>query len=646
MTASREDDAAPKAVGDAADTPEALARSASHFRWVELLQYLHVARGFDFQGYKPTTLARRVRKRMSMLGIESFDAYQEYIELHQDEFGELFNTILINVTDFFRDPESWQALRTTAIAPLMAAKSNSEAIRAWSAGCASGEEAYSIAMVLAEEMGIDQFRERVKIYGTDIDEDALSLARHATYTDKQLENVSPELRDKYFEQVDGLYAFRKDLRRQVIFGRHDLITDAPISRVDLLVCRNTLMYFNAETQARILGRFHFALYDTGYLFLGRAETLMAQAQMFVPVDLKRRISRKRARGTPRDVFRMGYRLGADGAGADGQEQLRANALEVSPVAQVVLDANGQVVSINERARSLFGLHENDAGRPLRDLQLSYRPVELRSVIEKAELERRTIGVKDVEWRSQAGELRWLDLAVTPIVGAEDHLYGMLVAFTDMTGFRRLQRELEQSHLELETAYEELQSTNEELETTNEELQSTVEELETTNEELQSTNEELETMNEELQSTNEELETINDEVRQRGEDLNHANRFLESVLTSLRSGVVVVDRELRILAWNRHAEELWGLRSDEVSSQHLLNLDIGLPVQKLRAALKGCLNGESPQEQTILDAVNRRGKKILCQITCSPLLGGEGSVAGAIIVMDELSDSRLPEHVTS
>ena len=151
-------------------------------------------------------------------------------------------------------------------------------------------------------------------------------------------------------------------------------------------------------------------------------------------------------------------------------------------------------------------------------------------------------------------------------------------------------------MELETAYEELQSTNEELETTNEELQSTVEELETTNEELQSTNEELETMNEELQSTNEELETINDEVRQRGEDLNQANRFLESVLTSLRSGVAVVDRELRLLAWSRHAEELWGLRNDEVSGQHLLNLDIGLPLQRLRPALKACLNGDTPRRR--------------------------------------------------
>ena len=637
------DDGAPEATGDElAEASEALATSTADPRWAELLQYLHVARGFDFQGYKPTTLVRRVRKRMSMRGIESYDAYQEYIELHQDEFGELFNTILINVTNFFRDPESWEALRTMVIAPLLAAKSNSEPIRAWSAGCASGEEAYSIAMVLAEEMGVEQFRERVKIYGTDVDEDALNVARHATYTDKQLENVSSELREKYFQQVDGLYAFRKDLRRQVIFGRHDLISDAPISRVDLLVCRNTLMYFNAETQARILARFHFALVDTGYLFLGRAETLMAQGQMFVPVDMKRRISRKRSRGTPREAFRIGQGLVTGGDHAEIHSHLSAGAIEVSPVAQVVLDPDGRVVIINERARSLFGLHENDIGRPFRDLQLSYRPVELRSVLERAEVEQRTVSVKDIEWRGHTGEVRWLDLTVTPVLVGDDPIHGMLVTFTDMTGFLRLQRELEQSHMELETAYEELQSTNEELETTNEELQSTVEELETTNEELQSSNEELETMNEELQSTNEELEAINDEVRQRGEDLNQANRFLESVLRSLRSGVAVVDRELRLLAWSRHAEELWGLRNDEVSGQHLLNLDLGLPLQRLRPALKACLNGNTSQTQVTLEAINRRGKKIICQVTCSPLLGPDTTVAGAIIVMDEVPEAQNSE----
>ena len=637
------DDGAPEATGDElAEASEALATSTADPGWTELLQYLHVARGFDFQGYKPTTLVRRVRKRMNMRGIESYDAYQEYIELHQDEFGELFNTILINVTNFFRDPESWEALRTMVIAPLLAAKSNAEPIRAWSAGCASGEEAYSIAMVLAEEMGVEQFRGRVKIYGTDVDEDALNVARHATYTDKQLENVSSELREKYFQQVDGLYAFRKDLRRQVIFGRHDLISDAPISRVDLLVCRNTLMYFNAETQARILARFHFALVDTGYLFLGRAETLMAQGQMFVPVDMKRRISRKRSRGTPREAFRIGQSLVTGGDHAEIHSHLSAGAIEVSPVAQVVLDPDGRVVIINERSRSLFGLHENDIGRPFRDLQLSYRPVELRSVLERAEVEQRTVSVKDIEWRGHTGEVRWLDLTVTPGLVGDEPIHGMLVTFTDMTGFLRLQRELEQSHMELETAYEELQSTNEELETTNEELQSTVEELETTNEELQSSNEELETMNEELQSTNEELEAINDEVRQRGEDLNQANRFLESVLRSLRSGVAVVDRELRLLAWSRHAEELWGLRNDEVSGQHLLNLDLGLPLQRLRPALKACLNGTTAQTQVTLEAINRRGKKIICQVTCSPLLGPDTTVAGAIIVMDEVPEAQNSE----
>ncbi len=612
---------------------DALAPPTSDPQWASLLQYLQISRGFDFHGYKPTSLARRIRKRMQSLGIDSYEAYQEHIELHQDEFRELFNTILINVTAFFRDLEAWDALRTSAVEPMLATKGTGDPIRAWSAGCASGEEAYTIAMVLAEAMGLEQFRARVKIYGTDVDEDALNTARHATYGQKQLENVPEDLRSRYFEHVDGVYAFRKDLRRQVIFGRHDLITDAPISRVDLLACRNTLMYFNSETQARILSRFHFALTEGGSLFLGRAETMMAQGQIFVPVDMKRRISRKRARSSPRDAMRS---TGVLAESPEAQAQLRAAALEASPVAQIVLDAEGRVVTLNERTRSLFGLHDSDVGRPLRDLQVSYRPVELRSVIERVETERRPIAVKEVEWRSGTGEVRWLDLMVSPLEDEAGRRIGMLVAFADMTGYRRLQRELEQSHMELETAYEELQSTNEELETTNEELQSTVEELETTNEELQSTNEELETMNEELQSTNEELETINDEARQRSDDLNQANLFLQSILTSLRSGVAVVDRELRILAWSRHAEELWGLRAQEVAGQHLLNLDIGLPLQRLRPMLKACLAGESAQEQMALEAVNRRGKKIHCQVTCTPLAGPDTPVGGAILLMEELN----------
>jgi two-component system CheB/CheR fusion protein len=605
--------------------------------WRALLEYLRLARGFDFTGYKPASLARRIRKRMGMLGMNSYEAYREHIEVHQEEFRELFNTILINVTSFFRDPEAWDALREQAIGNILATRPAGGPIRAWSAGCATGEEAFTIAMVLTEALGLEQFRERVKIYATDIDEDALSAARQAVYAEKQLENVPPALRERYFEQWDGMFSFRKDLRRQVVFGRHDLITDAPISRVDLLACRNTLMYFNAETQARILGRFHFALNDEGYLFLGRAETMMTREQFFTPVDQKRRISRKRPSGYPRDPFEYRQVLLTAAEEPEPRGLLLAAALEASPVAQVVVDADGNVVTINDLSRSLFGLHSTDVGRPLRDLQVSYRPADLRSLIERVGAERRPIAVKEVEWRSAAGELRWLDVHVAPLDGEAGGRLGTVVTFTDTTGYRRLQRELEQSHLELETAYEELQSTNEELETTNEELQSTVEELETTNEELQSTNEELETINEELQSTNEELQATNTEMRQRGDEVSQANAFLHSVLAGLRSGVAVVDRDLRLLAWNSHAEKLWGVRSQEVDGKHLLNLDIGLPVEKLRPALKTCIGGESPSEQITLDAVNRRGRTIRCHVTCSPLKSVDGSAGGAILLMEEIGD---------
>jgi two-component system, chemotaxis family, CheB/CheR fusion protein len=605
--------------------------------WSKLLEYLLTARGFDFQGYKPASLARRIRKRMEMVGLQSFAAYQDYLEAHPSEFGTLFNTILINVTGFFRDPAAWDSLRTLAIPEMLRLKSPGEAIRAWSAGCATGEEAYTIAMIFAEALGIDEFRERVKIYATDVDEEALNTARHAAYTDRQAEGVAPELLTKYFERVDGLYFFRKDLRRQVIFGRHDLINDAPISRIDLLTCRNTLMYLNAETQARVLARMHFALNEGGFLLLGRAETLMAHGHSFVPVDLKRRLSRKGPHRSLRDQAFGGEDRVSQPVSLDGR--IPSAALESSPVAQMVVDAAGQLLLVNDRARELFGLRKTDVGRPLRDLQLSYRPVELRSLIERAETERRSIAVKEIEWRNGVAEIRWLDLHIAPLLDpADGTTVGTVLTFLDATAHRRLQRELEQSHQELETAYEELQSTNEELETTNEELQSTVEELETTNEELQSTNEELETMNEELQSTNEELQTLNDELQQRGEDLNTSNAFLQSVLGSLKGGVAVVDDELRVLAWNTQAVELWGLREEEVDGKHLLNLDIGLPLERIRPLLRSCLSGGANQALTV-DAVNRRGKAIRCQVTCTPLMSDGDGVRGAILVMEDARDGQ-------
>ena len=597
-----------------------------------LLDYLKATRGFDFTAYKPASLVRRIQKRLQVVSSSSYEQYRSYLEAHPEEFRLLFNTILINVTSFFRDPEAWEFLATQVVPRVLTGGRPDSTIRVWSTGCASGEEAYTLAMILAEQLGVEPFRRRVKIYASDVDEDALMQARHATYTAQQVEDVPPELRSRYFERVDDRYLFNKDVRRSIIFGRHDLVQDAPISRVNLLVCRNTLMYFTRETQARILNRFHFAMRDGGVLFMGRAELLLTHGELFTPMELKWRVFTKATGSSLRDVSRLPERE-EDSASMPHDDRLEVLALETDPIARVVVRADGTLGFANGRARTLFRLTPPDVGKPLQDLEMSFRPVELRSLIQDATAQHRTVSRKDVPWPSDSGDARYLDLDVVPLVDASRKTLGVQITFMDVSRYRRLQEELARSKHDLETAYEELQSTNEELETTNEELQSTNEELETTNEELQSTNEELETMNEELQSTNEELETTNTELRMRSDELNTANAFLGSILTGLEVGVVVVDPKLQVLAWNHRAEDMWGLRSDEVQGRHFMNLDIGLPVEKLLQPVRAVLAGDTGRAELTLDCLNRRGKSIRCPIRCTPLTG-TGEVLGAILLMEE------------
>ncbi|GLI01581.1 CheR family methyltransferase [Phytohabitans aurantiacus] len=600
-----------------------------------LLVYLKEARGFDFTGYKRSSLMRRVNRRMVEINVSDYAAYLDVLQVQPEEFTALFNTILINVTGFFRDPDAWEYVRTDILEPMIADKNDDAPVRIWSAGCASGEEAYTLAMLLAEILGPEAFRQRVKIYATDVDEEGLAQARHAAYGERDMRDVPADFLDRYFETNGNRYVFRKDLRRSVIFGRNDLVQDAPISRIDLLVCRNTLMYFNAETQSRILSRFHFSLASGGVLFLGKAEMLLSHASLFLPVDLKRRVFRKVPRSMPHNgsIF------------ADlpqppprdelvGLDQLRTEAFLASPVAQIVVTSDGLVALTNRRAEAFFGVSSRDVGRPFRDLDLSYRPVELRKYIEQAQVERRMARVTDVEYVRGGGETVHLEIQINPLVDTDASLLGVTLIFQDVTDAKRLQDELEHANRQLETAYEELQSTNEELETTNEELQSTVEELETTNEELQSTNEELETMNEELQSTNDELQNINDQLRDSTGKLDEANAFLEAILTSMRAGVMVVGMDLQVQAWNRRAEDLWGLRREEAVGQHFLNLDIGLPVEHLRPMVRQALGGGEQTEPLHVPAVNRRGRAITVRVVCTPLSRDHETITGAIVVMEQ------------
>lgn len=254
-----------------------------------ILSCLQQTRGCDFTAYKRPSLMRRVLTRMQAVGMASFADYSSYLQVHQEELPALFSTILINVTGFFRDPDVWNYMRTDGLPRMLAARGQSESFRVWSAGCASGQEAYTVLMLLGELLGADAVRDRVKIYATDADEDALNQARLATYSAREVEQVPPDLLEKYFDRSGTSYTFKRELRRSVAFGRHDLIRDAPISHVDVLVCRNTLMYFNADAQERILARFSSSLNPSGHILLGRSEMLLSHSDMFAPVDLRSRL---------------------------------------------------------------------------------------------------------------------------------------------------------------------------------------------------------------------------------------------------------------------------------------------------------------------------------------------------------------------
>ncbi|NET10869.1 MAG: PAS domain-containing protein [Symploca sp. SIO2B6] len=540
------------------DTPEV---------FEELLTYLRRSRGFDFTGYKRSSLMRRVRKQMQSYGLSTFGDYLDYLQVHPEEFSYLFDTLLINVTSFFRDAHVWSYLHTVALPKLISQKADGAPIRIWSAGCASGEEAYTIAIVLADILGIAQFRQRVKIYATDVDKAAIDQARQANYEVEAIQTLPVEWRKRYFEPVsDDRVTLKSDLRRGVIFGCHNLIHDAPISRLDLLLCRNTLMYFNAEMQTKILERFHFSLNENSILFLGKAEMLLSHTHLFMPISLQHRLFQR----VPLDIQSERQRTLPISPPPllntiDNYVHLQEALFETIPYAQVVVDSDGKLVLTNAQARLMFSLSPLDQGRAFRDLDLSYRPVELRSPINHVYSNRSPLTLSNVSWEKDSGQTQYFDVQLVPLEDQHQVVMGVSIAFLDVTRYHSLRYELEQSNQELETANEELHSSNEELETTNEELQSTNEELETSNEALQLGNEALETINEKLRATNEALANA---TRMKDEFLANMSHELRTPLNAIL-GMTELLQEKILGPINE--KQFQSLQTIQNSGNHLLDL---------------------------------------------------------------------------
>ncbi len=607
-----------------------------------LLEKVNAEHNFDLRLYKEASLIRRLRRRMTQVRAQSVDDYIGYLDRVPGEYTELLNFILINVTRFFRDPDAWAVIREKILPVLIEEAAASRALRFWSAGCSSGEEAYTIAMLVAEALRGQSRDLDVKIYGTDVDEDALTAARAGLYRLEQLKDVPSELLDRYFIPEGQMYRFRREYRKWCIFGRHDLIQDSPLSHVDLLACRNVLIYFDSELQQRILPRFQYAIRERGYLFLGKSESMLTRSRRFIPVDFKWRIFQ---RVTPPEGA-AAMRFATDAVAPRGPRALRADGvpgrlqdvLEALPAAVLVIDPGDVVVAWNAAAEILFDIPTESAiGKKFRDLDISYRVEGLRSRIEEVKATHGRSRLTDVSFARRSGDAAHVAVTVAPLYDDRRRLTGILVSADDTTEFARLRDEISRISEESATANEELQSTNEELETTNEELQSTNEELETTNEELQSTNEELETTVEELQSINTELATMNTELERRGAELNDLDRYHRSIVDAIDTAVIVLDPECHVQTWNRGAARMWGLRAEHALHREFFALPIGQVTRMARDAVQLATKTRTPQHVTdvpfVVDGAERKAALVV-----TPLLPDGGDPRGILIVASERQET--------
>jgi two-component system, chemotaxis family, CheB/CheR fusion protein len=564
----------------------------------ELLMLLRVRTGNDFNHYKRPTLMRRVGRRMQVHGLGSVRSYLDFVHQHPDEVIGLMRDLLITVTNFFRDHEAFETLAREVVPKIFVGKGSEDLVRVWCAGCATGEEAYSLAILLTEYAQTLNDPPRIQVFATDIDERAIAEARESRYPQTIALDVSAERLRAFFTMEGDRYRIKKEVRETILFAPHNLLRDPPFSKLDLISCRNLLIYLNKQMQDRVLQILQFALRPDGYLFLGAAESAEGVPSLFSAVDKKGHVYIKRPQvGTaPMPNLLNGHwqvkipeATSENGGNLISAGKLHQDVVEELASPSVLVNDNYEIIHMSTHAGRYMRL---PGGEPTRDLFKLINP-DLRLDLRSAMLEAKSLNADSATRfrRVKAtlyGESRWLLLSVRRVNSVPERAQGWyLIMFDeglepspiggDSTQLPQLEvvRQLEQ---ELQRTKDQLRITVEQYETSTEELRASNEELQAINEELRSATEELETSKEELQSVNEELTTVNQEYREKIDEVGRANSDLQNLMASTDIGTIFLDRALQIKRYTPRAQQLFNITPSDIGRplEHFTNkLEYGL-----------------------------------------------------------------------
>ena len=621
----------------------------------DLLLIVRKHTGCDFSEYKENTLHRRISRRLNLRKLHTLAEYTRFTRDNPAELKELIKDMLISVTGFFRDPEAFSTLKSF-IPPILAGKPNGEPIRIWTPGCASGEEAYSLAILFSEFLGDGFEAGRLQLFATDIDAEGIRHARKGVYPRASLQHLDKRILTRYFKNEGDSYRISKSIRDRIIFAQQDIINDPPFCQLDVIACRNLLIYFKPGLQARLIHMFHYALNPGGILFLGKSESLDPYDDLFKPLSKEMRIFSRNDAGILHPAGFRGRRMASFGLENAHPRVVKKPDISLKDITnQVISNAFGPPsILVNNRLELLhvrgdvsryFQFHQGDAGLNILTLTEDEIRANLRAAVYKSSREQIPV-VRKMRFRTPEAVTGLLTLHVLPVAMdnapegclvisfVEENIIESQSEFAD-TGDLREQRIIELEH-ELAATHECLQTTVEELERTNEDFQSLNEELQSANEELHSTNEELETSNEELSAANEELITVNEELQIKSTALVEAHADLENVFKRMGIPLLVVDKELRVRRFTPPVAALFNIMPSD-RGRIITDLETRIDIPDLGEMLKQVLDRKISIEQK-LDA----GLKFF-EIKIYPYFEDAETVNGALVTFYDITSVHRREQ---